>query len=323
MSSTRIGSSSLKIWNDHCYPRQYSKLKTVGYKPLEKKTKQFVFSDLKGDFFGEKSKKQFVFSDQKRDLLKEIYTTDTAELYQEVSSNYLQSLIDDINKIKNRRFTDGWVTAEYGENSFTPFFLINFASKMLDQVPGCEKIAKECEETITTEDGWKKISMLNYYYPPEAAVFSEIKGGRIIADGNAGIKIRQTPSNNKANIISPKLVEGLKKSSEIFFKKLYEICVIPDLNIDNSLPDKEKLEKYKSKCALVIDGEERKNLGAYQSVVAWLLKGSGLSDKVDFLNYDAFTGIYGEKKDIQKFITILYAQQFPNTLPSIVTRNIE
>lgn len=305
MPSTKVGFSSPKFWNNPCClhntSRRYSKLKTMGYKPFET---------------ARKTEKQFVSSGLKRDLVEEMYTSTL------VSPNFIKSLNDDIDKIKNRKFTDGWVTIKYGKNSYTPFFLINFASKMLNLVPGCEKIAREYEEIVTREDGWERMSMLNYYYPPKN-LFSESKGGRIIAAGSTGIRIRQTPSNSEANITNPKLSEALKKSSEIFFKKLYENCEIPDLSLDNSLPEKEKLEKYKNKFALVIDGKARKNLGSYQCAIAWLLAGSGLSDQVDFLNYDTLTGVYGEKENIQKFITILYAQQFLNSLPSMVIQSAE
>lgn len=236
-----------------------------------------------------------------------------AKLYREVSPNFISSLHDDIDKIKNRTFTDGMVTVEYDKNSYTPFFLINFASKMLNQVSGCEELAREYEEIVTKEDGWERISMLNYYYPPNT------KHTGIIAAGSTGIKIRQTPSNSVSNTVSTKLLESLKKSSEIFFNKLYEICRIPDLDIENSLPDKEKLEKYKNKYALVIYEKDKKKLGGCHCAIAWLLQGTGLSNKVDFLNYNTVTGVYGEKEDIQKFVTILYAQQFPNTFPSMTT----
>ena len=264
-----------------------------------------ILADTVFDFFA----KEILCSGQTMEERK----CDLAKLYREVSPNFIRSLNDDIDKVKNRTFTDGIVTVEYDKNSCTPFFLINFASNMLDQVSGCEEIAREYEEIVTKEGGWERISMLNYYYPPNA------KCSGIIAAGGTGIKIRQTSSNSVSNITSTKLLEALKKSSEIFFNKLYEICKIPNLNIENTLPDKEKLEKYKNKYALVIYEKDEKKLGSCHCAIAWLLQGSGLSDKVDFLNYNTLTGVYGEKEDIQKFITILYAQQFPNTPPSMTT----
>lgn len=295
-------STKVRFLNLNTAPRRYSELKTIGYNPFKN---------------AKKPEKAFIPSNLEKDLFEKMFKSKLE------SSIFIRSLHDDIDKIKNRKFTDGKVTIIYDKNSYTPFFLINFASKMLDQVPGGEEIAREYEEIVTRKDGWERISMFNYYYPPKAMVSKIKNGGRIIAAGNTGIIIRQTSSNSVDNNTSPQLAEALKKASEIYLKKLYEICEIPDLNLDNTLPDKEKLEKYKNKFALVIDGEARKDLGSYQCAVEWLLAGSELLDKVDYLNYDTLTGIYGEKEDIQKFLAILYAQQFPNNLSSILTQSVE
>lgn len=231
---------------------------------------------------------------------------DLAKIYCEVPF-FIRSLHDDIDKLKDKVFENGYLTIEYGEDSFTPFFLKNFASKMLTQVlGGCDAIASEYEEIVTTDGGFRRLSMLEYYYPPKN-IFSGI-----IAAGSTGIKIRQTPSNHISNVVSPKLIEALKKASEIFFNKLCIAYKIPDLDKDK-IQDKEKLEKYKNKYAFVIyeKDKEKLNLSSCHCALLWILRESKLEERVDFLNYTS-TRVYGEKEDIEKFITILHAQQSPN-----------
>ncbi len=229
------------------------------------------------------------------------------QLYRAVSPNFIGALHNDIDKIKDRTFTDRMLTVEYDKNSYTPFFLVDCASEMLDQVAGCEEIAKYYIQTAITPGHYKQFKMLNSYFPHST--------------DSTKITIRQTQSNSVANIISIKLIEALKKSSTLFFKKLYEICKIPNLASDKSLPIKKKLEKYKNKQALILyqEDKEKAKLDHCHCVIAWLLEETGLFNKVDFLNHHNLTGIYGEKEDIQTFITIIYAQQFPNRFPSLTT----
>lgn len=224
------------------------------------------------------------------------------KLYQETS--FIGSIYNDIDKLKDKTFENGSLTIEFGEESYTPFFLINFASGMLDQTPGCKEIAREYEEIVTYEKGWSRLSMIEYYYPPQAK-----------RSGIIGIKVRQTPSNNVFNVVSIKLLDALKKASQVFFVKLFENIKIPDLNIEKKLPEMERFEKYKNKFALVIHKKENYKLRNCHCVIGKLLSLSGLIDKVDFIYYYSFIGVYGEKEDVQKLYEFISSQCFPAGQP--------
>lgn len=185
---------------------------------------------------------------------------------------------------------------------------------MLDQIPDYEELAREYEEIVHSKDGWERICMLNYYYPPQT------KFTGIIGQGSTGIKIKQTLSNCVSDKVSPKLIEIFKKASELFFQRLFAICKTPKPDNYNNLPDKELLDKYTNKFALVIGEEDKKKLPGCHAVIARLLNKNNFYGKVDFVNYSTFTGVYGEKEDILKFKSILHAQQHVN--PSIITLQI-
>lgn len=240
------------------------------------------------------------FEERKFELIK---------LYREASPSLINEFHRDIDKMKDKMFINGTATVEYDENSYTACFLLEVASKMFGEISNRKEITRDYEKI----DGHLKIGMLSYYCPP-AAEFSTI-----IDNKNRGLKITQTSSNSIFNMTNPKLLEVLKKYSNLFFKKLYDACQTLDINTENTLLNQQQLKTYKDPRVLVIKHNTLKLDFCEHMIILLLLDSHNFSDGIDILNSQTLTYIYGEKKDIRKFRMILYAQQFPNTSPSMTT----
>lgn len=211
------------------------------------------------------------------------------QLQKILSINLLKSIHNDIDKIRDGVFSQGRIVMVYEQGSYTPFFLDYFSHVYLNQIVGCEKIVEEYTKVVRTPELIYNLRMINH-----------------LRDENKLI-LTQTSSNSIGNIPNEILIEGLKKSSQIFFSKLYSRVELVDLS-DERLKEKSEANKYVNKFSLIVIEKELMNC---RMVVQHLLKKAGFDKKTTYLNISPTT-IYGEEKDLFAFKALLYAQQFIN-----------